>query len=233
MTAPKLRLTEADPDLRVSPETLLKHLRDATIDLEELVKKLNCSPDDLRETLDDSRTANLIKLKTQLAAVQVKIIALEYVPAATVRLAELIHESQKPEVARRASTTIAQLAGISTKTKAADPEPIPQAQPEDPADEPLTDERHTLLSGFLGTALALERHGYNIGTVPQDQCQSLAHIFKLLDQADPKTLLAIDYINNPAALANIAKYGAPYVPYDVEHSPNPTPSTNPEATTDH
>ena len=115
-----LKLTEPSEDLKILPEQLFQKLLHATANLDTLVKDLDCTVEDLVETLTDTRTSELLRIKAQLASMQVKLLAIHYMPHAMARLVQLT-EAEKPEVARRAANTVINMAGIPTETKSQPP----------------------------------------------------------------------------------------------------------------
>ena len=90
-----LKLTDPADDLKILPEQLFQKLLHATANLDTLVKDLNCTVDDLVETLTDTRTSELLRIKAQLASMQVKLLAIHYMPHAMARLVKLT-EAEKP-----------------------------------------------------------------------------------------------------------------------------------------
>jgi hypothetical protein len=115
-----LKLT-TEADLKISPEVFLQKLTTCSANLDTLLKDLHCTPEEIAETLLDPKTINTVRLKAHLATLQIKLLAIQYLPHAFAKLFQLSQESEKPEVARRASTTIINLAGIPTDTKAQPP----------------------------------------------------------------------------------------------------------------
>jgi hypothetical protein len=93
-----LKLTDTE-DLHIQPQNLLKHLESSLANFDNLLKELNCTPEDLHQTLNDPQTNELLKLKTQLATLQLKLLAIRYIPHAFERLIHLMNTSEKPEVA--------------------------------------------------------------------------------------------------------------------------------------
>jgi hypothetical protein len=115
-----LKITEPAEDLKIPPELLFEKLLHATANLDTLVKDLGCTVEDIVETLTDTRTSELLRIKAQLASMQVKLLAIRYMPHATARLVQLT-EAEKPEVARRACNTVINMAGVPTETKSQPP----------------------------------------------------------------------------------------------------------------
>ena len=74
-----LKLT-TDPDLHLPPQNLLKHLESSLANFDTLLKELKCSPEDIHQTLNDPQTHELLKLKTQLATLQLKLLAIPTSP---------------------------------------------------------------------------------------------------------------------------------------------------------
>ena len=126
-----LRLVQT-PDLHLHPEDLFQKLESSAANFDEIVRELNCSLDQLKETLHADETRELLHLKTQLAALRAQLIATRYVPLAVAKLAALMSDSEKPEVKRRAATGILHIAGIPTTTNNNNPTPTPIAPPPPP-----------------------------------------------------------------------------------------------------
>jgi hypothetical protein len=169
-----LKLT-TDPDLRIQPQQLLNHLENSLAHFDSLLKELNCSREDLHQTIHDPRTNELLKLKTQLATLQLKILALRYIPHAFNRLIELMKTSEKPEVARRAANTVLNIAGIATNTKAeTPPAPPPHAEQEKSNEEqpPATPEEQELVS-TLAFLEQLKHEGLDLHNLPKEKLPDL------------------------------------------------------------
>ena len=149
---PALRLIPA-PSLKLHPEDLCESLERSFHTLDALVAELHCSLDDLEETLEAPETSALLKNKTRLACLQVQLIALRAAPHCAARLVALTNETEKPEVARRATTTLLHIAGIATYTKAQEPAPPPvhQPTPDRTPEEPheMTDEDLELIESTI------------------------------------------------------------------------------------
>jgi hypothetical protein len=158
-----LKLT-TDPDLRIQPQQLLNHLETSLAHFDSLLKELKCTPEDLHQTIHDPRTNELLKLKTQLATLQLKLIATRYIPHAFQRLIHLMNTSEKPEVARRAANTVLNIAGIATNTKPEHPTaPTPHAEHEKSNEEqpPATPEEQELVN-TLAFLEQLKREGLDL-----------------------------------------------------------------------
>jgi hypothetical protein len=167
-----LKLTDTE-DLRIQPQNLLKHLESSLANFDKLLKELNCSPEDLHQTLNDPQTNELLKLKTHLATLQLKLLAIRYIPLAFERLVHLMNTSEKPEVARRAATTVLNIAGIATNTKAEQPTPpTPQAEPPQTEEEQPTPEDLKLLESFAFIA-QLKHRGLDLQTLPEEKIDDL------------------------------------------------------------
>ena len=165
-----LKLTNAQ-DLQVPPDTLLKHLESSLANFENLLKELNCNPEDLHQTLHDPQTEELLKLKLHVATMQLKLIAVNYIPHALLKLVHLMNTSEKPEVARRAATTVLNIAGIATNTKPEIPTPpTPQAQKEKDTKQipPPTPEDEELFED-LALMMRLKHHGFDLHDLPKEK----------------------------------------------------------------
>ena len=133
---PALRLTEA-PDLKLHPEDLFHRLERHAGCFDDLVNQLNCSLENLEETLTAPETANLLKLKTQAACLQVQLLAIRAAPHCVARLVALTSETEKPEVARRSAATILHIAPASPPTPPPNPPPhLPSHSPLPPKNRP-------------------------------------------------------------------------------------------------
>ena len=80
-----------------SPNNLFHKLLHATANLDTLVKDLNCTIEDLVETLTDTRTSELLRIKAQLASMQVKLLAIHYMPHAMATLVKLTWKPKNPK----------------------------------------------------------------------------------------------------------------------------------------
>ncbi|MCL2639935.1 MAG: hypothetical protein FWD53_03730 [Phycisphaerales bacterium] len=132
---PVLRFVQT-PDLHLHPEDLFQKLESSAANFDEIVRDLNCSLDQLKETLHADETRELLHLKTQLAALRAQLIATRYVPLAVAKLAALMSDAEKPEVKRRAATGILHIAGIPTTTNNNNPITPPIAPPPPPPPPP-------------------------------------------------------------------------------------------------
>jgi hypothetical protein len=174
-----LRLAEEESPLKVPPETLLKHLSASIGTLNTILQDLNCSPQDLLKTLTDPATTDLIKLKAHLAALQLKLLAIEYLPAAFAKLIDLMQHSDKPEVARRATTTLLNLGGIQTHTAPSQPEPPPK--PPEPTPQELPELNGTETAELLeavAQVLTFKRKGIDLSTIPDHRVPELFNILR-------------------------------------------------------
>jgi hypothetical protein len=180
-----LKLTDTE-DLHIQPQNLLKHLESSLANFDNLLKELNCTPEDLHQTLNDPQTNELLKLKTQLATLQLKLLAIRYIPHAFERLIHLMNTSEKPEVARRAATTVLNIAGIATKTKAEDPTPpTPKPQQDQPEAEQPTKEDYELLESYAFIA-QLKQRGLDLKTLPQEKLDDLiTYLTNINNQSAP------------------------------------------------
>lgn len=169
-----LRITEEQAPLKVSPESLLQHLSASIGNLKTILEDLHCSPEDLLKTLTDPKTTELIKLKAHVAALQVKLLAMDYAPHAFAKLIDLMHHSDKPEVARRAAKTVLSLGGIQTTTTPQKPEP-PPAPPEPTKEQvpELNGTETTELLEVVAQVLTFKRQGIDLSTVPDDRVPEL------------------------------------------------------------
>ena len=161
----------------IHPEKLLAHLSKSFCNFETLLKDLNCKPDDLRQTLDDPQTSELLKLKTQLAAMQLKLMAIQYVPHAFAKQVELMHTSERPEVARRCSNTVMHIAGISTETKRAEPQPLPQPGPVTESQLPiLSESQRDRVMATLEAGMSMKEFGVNPEELPHDVIENIIQV---------------------------------------------------------
>jgi hypothetical protein len=170
-----LRLTDTDEDLLIPPDSLLKHLETSLATFDTLLTQLNCTPDDLHQTLADPQTNELLKLKTQLAALQLKLLAIRYIPHAFQKLIHLMNTSEKPEVARRAATTVLNIAGIATHTTPEAPTPPTPKPPQQDTTFELqepTPETSELLAS-LAFLEQLKRKGLNLEDLSQEKLPAL------------------------------------------------------------
>jgi hypothetical protein len=170
-----LRLTDEDASpLKVSPETLLSHLLSSIGNLKSILQDLNCSPQDLQKTLSDPQTTDLLKLKAHLATLQLKLLAIDYLPHAFAKLVSLMQHSDKPEVARRAATTVLNIGGIQTHTTPNSPEPPPA--PPEPAKEQVPELNGTETAELLeavAQVLTFKRKGIDLSTIPDSRVPEL------------------------------------------------------------
>jgi hypothetical protein len=191
-----LKLTTPEEPLKVSPEDLFHRLSRSALNLDALLQEFRCTHQDLQATLNDPKTAEFLALKTQLAALQLKLLAIEYLPHAFAKLVTLMNTSDKPEVCRRASSTIMNLAGIATKTAPAKPEPPPVTPPPgENAAQPLPEVPElegtatAELLEAISHVLAFNREGINLSTIPLDQFDALkAAIRPFLPKDDPRNI---------------------------------------------
>jgi hypothetical protein len=169
-----LKLT-TDPNLHIQPQNLLHHLESSVAHFDSLLKELNCTPNDLHQTLNDPQTNELLKLKTQLATLQLKLIATRYIPHAFHKLIDLMNTSEKPEVARRAATTVLNIAGIATNTTPEKPTaPTPHAEQDKSQDNqsPATPEEVELVN-TLAFLEQLKHEGLNLHNLPKEKLPEL------------------------------------------------------------
>ena len=103
-----------------SVDTLLKLLAEGHIDIDDLCAQLACTPESLEAALDSKPCADRLRLKTKLAQTAMKLQVIKLVPKSVARL-DALSDSDKPEVARRAATTLLNLNGIPTLS----PKPAP------------------------------------------------------------------------------------------------------------
>ena len=190
-----LKLTEPSDDLKIPPEQLFQKLLHSAGHLDTLLKDLNCSPEDLAETLTDPRTINLLRFKAQLATVQVKLLAIHYMPHAIATLVKLT-DAEKPEVARRSATTLLNMAGIPTDTKS-QPPTLTLDKQEEVANEELTpEERHIeemdqqeagRLMKLWSFGAAFQKLGFDVKDIERCNTSELVKALNIL----------IDEANNP------------------------------------
>jgi hypothetical protein len=158
---------------------------------DSLLKELKCTPEDLHQTIHDPQTNELLKLKTQLATLQLKLIATRYIPHAFQRLIHLMNTSEKPEVARRAATTVLNIAGIATNTKPEQPTaPTPHAEHEKSNEDqpPATPEEQELVS-TLAFLEQLKQEGLDLHNLPKEKLPDLAAFLKTISQTATPTRL--------------------------------------------
>ena len=165
-----LHLTDADPPLAISAADFLARLQSRFSSLESLCEEFHCTPEDVASTLEDSSTLRLLQIKTKLALMQAQATAIQYMPQAMAQLKTLAETSEKPEVARRATTTLINIAGLPTTTEkrpAPPPPPDPKAGPYIMPVPSKTDEEYNQRLGYVGRMTMLQRgHGMDINLIP-------------------------------------------------------------------
>jgi hypothetical protein len=154
-----LRLTQEDPELHLQPDTLLAHLEKSVTNFDTLLQDLHCSAEDLQQTLDDPNTSQLLTLKTNVAVLQLRLLAIKYIPHAFAKLVSLMAITDKPEVARRSCATVLQIAGIPTHTTP-NPAPTPPPTPTQTESNMSDDEAAELLS-IMAFGKNLRRQGFD------------------------------------------------------------------------
>ncbi len=193
-----LKLTEPSDDLKIPPEQLFHKLLHSAGHLDNLLNELHCSPDDLAETLTDPRTINLLRLKAQLATMQVKLLAIHYMPHAMAQTIKLT-EAEKPEVARRCCNTIINMAGVPTETKS-QPPTLSLHKHEEVANEELTPEEkkhHEFKEGeskrlltLMAFSQSIQNAGVDIDAVKRCDSSKLAQVLNdlLTEEGIPSNL---------------------------------------------
>ena len=147
--------------------SLLSSPNHANATLEKLALELDCSPDDIAAALEISDIHQNLALRTQLAFLQVKFLALQYLPHAMAKTVTLMNEAEKPEVARRSASCLMQIVGLPTRTSPqpafATPAPAQNASEEDAPDSDA--------DGFLAAAAfvkGVQRHGVDLTSLPSE-----------------------------------------------------------------
>ncbi len=129
---------------RLTPISLLEYLQhNPSASLGALTAHFHCSLDKLSEIFNNPDFLKRHKLQTQLAYLQSRLAANLSLPDAMAKTIALMHESEKPEVARRAAAALIQIAGLPIRT-AMQPAPAPIPEPPNPPAPPAPDEKPML-----------------------------------------------------------------------------------------
>ncbi len=189
MPANPFRLLQPDGPPPITSQQLLQYLETHVINLDTLLKDLKCTTDDVAYVLQHHDTADMLRLKVQLVSVQIRLLAAQYAPHAVAQLIHLSNTSEKPEVARRAATTLLHIAGIPTNTAPQPADPVTQLPPKPPFE--LTtelEEQQDAMCRDLNVVLELRRlHRVDFTSIPNAEYPRFAtYIEEFLKSFPPK-----------------------------------------------
>jgi hypothetical protein len=192
----------------ISPEALLAILESGFSDMKALCEQLHCAPDDLAQALDDPDIDRLLHTKARLAMLQVKLAAINYLPHSVQRLQHIAETSDKPEVSRRATTTLINMAGIPTTAQHPPKSEIPPrpAPPRNSAASAKEWEENSIFAKALTLKVI---YGLNLNKIPDDlypaftqslQSFFLSHNLEIMgDYMDPPPLEDLEPSTPPPA----------------------------------
>jgi len=111
-------------------EIILDFLRTSQMTPRQLAEHFQCSLRDIEAALDNPDFLLAHKLQQKLALLQSRLTAAEAVGHAVAKTVNIMSFAERPEVARRAASSLLQMAGLPTRTAPQDaPAPIPEPPP--------------------------------------------------------------------------------------------------------